>query len=103
MPSVRSNFSLFRAAPLFRYGMNIEGENKRDERRRDIERREDESAAETERMLRNTRRFLEQLSDSEPDSRRYVSGLKEHLENDLRRMKQRRENGPRPLGPGREH
>ena len=82
--------------------MNIEDENEGEERRREIERREDESAAETERMLRNTQRFLEQLSNPEPESRRYVSGLKEKLENELRRLKQkpRDRRGHRDAGLG---
>ena len=58
--------------------------------------RERESAGrprscESELMLANTKRFLEQLSESDTDSQRYVSRLKENLEHELRRRKLRTE------------
>ena len=44
-------------------------------------------------MLANTKRFLEQLAESDTDSRRYVVRLKESLEHELRRGKLRTERG----------
>ena len=44
-------------------------------------------------MLANTKRFLEQLSGSDTESKRYVSRLKESLEHELRRGKLRTERG----------
>lgn len=41
---------------------------------------------ETEQLLTNTRRFLEHLQAGEDATRKYVEGLKETLENDLRRL-----------------
>ena len=79
--------------------MNNEEEIEPDERRTEIERREAEAAAEAERMLENTGRFLDQLSDSPPESRRYVAGLKEHLENEVRHQRARRKVHHRPSGP----
>ena len=60
------------------------------ERRLEIERHQAQTAADAERMLENTRRFLEHLSDSAPESRRYVSGLKANLEKELRQLKARK-------------
>ena len=65
------------------------------ERRREIERQEAETAADAERMLDNTRRFLENLSDSVPESRRYVSGLKDNLEKEVRQLKARKIEHPK--------
>ena len=45
---------------------------------------------ETERLLINTRIFLEHLEQSEEATRRYVEGLKTTLENDLRRLERDR-------------
>ena len=65
------------------------------ERRREIERHEAENAADAERMLENTRRFLENLSESAPESRRYVSGLKDNLEKEIHQLKSRKIEHPK--------
>ena len=62
-------------------------------------RREEQTEAEARRMLENTRRFLEQLADAPPESRQYVSGLKEHLENEVRHLKARRRDNPERKDP----
>ncbi len=48
--------------------------------------KKDRLIEETEQLLVNTRKFLEHLQAGEEDTRRYVEGLKETLENDLRRL-----------------
>ena len=64
------------------------------ERERERESQQDDSGScESELMLANTKRFLEQLSGSDTESKRYVSRLKESLEHELRRRKLRTERG----------
>lgn len=72
-----------------------------EERQREIQQREERTAAEAQRMLENTRRFLDRLTDAPPESRRYVAGLKESLENEVRHLKSRRGEHPKPRNPQR--
>ena len=62
---------------------------------REIEGREAQTAADAELMLKNTQRFLENLSESAPESRRYVSALKNNLEQEVRQLKARKIDHPK--------
>ena len=50
----------------------------------------DQLVEETERLLANTRAFLDSLEQGEEATRKYVEEVKESLENDLRRLKRDR-------------
>ena len=65
------------------------------EHRREREGREAQTAADAELMLKNTQRFLENLSESAPESRRYVSALKNNLEKEVRQLKARKIDHPK--------
>jgi hypothetical protein len=67
--------------------MGDEGDKETEEERQQGLRR---GAADSKRMLANTKRFLEGLSDSDPESRRYVSELENRLENEIRHAEARR-------------
>jgi hypothetical protein len=50
----------------------------------------DQLVEETERLLANTRAFLDSLEQGEEATRKYVEEVKESFENDLRRLKRDR-------------
>ena len=58
------------------------------QRDRDIQRR----IAETDVMIANTRRFLEQLAENDSRSKDYVESIRDNLENQLKQLNLKKKN-----------
>lgn len=56
----------------------------------------DRMLSETQRMLHNTRSFLESIHEDDDAARDYVETLNKNLKNEERRLKQQRYAAPRP-------
>jgi hypothetical protein len=65
--------------------------NETEKRLRESDHEAGDVAGDSKRMLANTKQFLNNLPDSDPESRRYVADLEEKLENDIRHAEARRD------------